>query len=134
MDLEQNALPLAEALNAQRINRLAHFDVPAHKGGRMNSELSGYFGKLCMELDVNSMKPLDNLGHPVSVIKDAQELAAAAFGADNAFFMVNGTTSAVQTMIWAASRVSNCIFCIPRMWAFVFELPIRVAENLGLSP
>lgn len=103
LDLEQNALPLAEALNAQRINRLAHFDVPAHKSGRMNSELSGYFGKLCMELDVNSMKPLDNLGHPVSVIKDAQELAAAAFGADNAFFMVNGTTSAVQTMIWAAA-------------------------------
>ena len=103
VNLEQNALPLAEALNAQRINRLAHFDVPAHKGGRMNPELAEYFGKLCMELDVNSMKPLDNLGHPVSVIKDAQTLAAQAFGADNAFFMVNGTTSAVQTMIWAST-------------------------------
>ena len=99
--LEQSAAPLAEALNAQRINRLAHFDVPGHKGGRMNPELSEYFGRLCMELDVNSMKPLDNLGHPVSVIKDAQALAAEAFGADSAFFMVNGTTSAVQTMIWA---------------------------------
>ena len=103
LELDQHLAPLAEALNAQRINRLAHFDVPAHKGGRMNPELPEYFGKLCMELDVNSMKPLDNLGHPVSVIKDAQELAAAAFGADNAFFMVNGTTSAVQTMIWAAT-------------------------------
>ena len=102
LHLEQSAAPLAEALNAQRINRLAHFDVPAHKGGRMNPELAGYFGQLCMSLDVNSMKPLDNLGHPVSVIKDAQELAAEAFGADNAFFMVNGTTSAVQTMIWTA--------------------------------
>ena len=99
--LSQQATPLAEALNAQRINRLAHFDVPGHKGGRMNPELPDYFGKLCMSLDVNSMKPLDNLGHPVSVIKAAQELAAEAFGADNAFFMVNGTTSAVQTMIWA---------------------------------
>ena len=103
LDLEQNSVPLAEALDAQRINRLAHFDVPAHKGGRMNPELAEYFGKLCMELDVNSMKPLDNLGHPVSVIKDAQALAAQAFGADNAFFMVNGTTSAVQTMIWAST-------------------------------
>ena len=99
--LSQQATPLAEALNAQRINRLAHFDVPGHKGGRMNPELPDYFGKLCMSLDVNSMKSLDNLGHPVSVIKAAQELAAEAFGADNAFFMVNGTTSAVQTMIWA---------------------------------
>ena len=99
--LSQQATPLAEALNAQRINRLAHFDVPGHKGGRMNPELPDYFGPLCMSLDVNSMKPLDNLGHPVSVIKAAQELAAEAFGADHAFFMVNGTTSAVQTMIWA---------------------------------
>ena len=101
MHLEQTVAPLAEALNAQRLNRLAHFDVPGHKGGRMNPELSDYFGKLCTSLDVNSMKSLDNLGHPVSVIKAAQELAAEAFGADNAFFMVNGTTSGVQTMIWA---------------------------------
>ena len=98
----QQAVPLAAALDAQRINRLAHFDVPGHKGGRMNPELPEYFGRPCMELDVNSMKPLDNLGHPVSVIKDAQNLAAECFGADNAFFMVNGTTSAVQTMIWAS--------------------------------
>ena len=97
----QSVTPLADALDAQRINRLAHFDVPGHKGGRMNPELPDYFGKLCMSLDVNSMKSLDNLGHPVSVIKAAQELAAEAFGADSAFFMVNGTTSAVQTMIWA---------------------------------
>ena len=83
MYLEQHRAPLAEALNAQRINRLAHFDVPAHKGGRMNPELPEYFGKLCMELDVNSMKPLDNLCHPVSVIKEAQEIAADAFGAEN---------------------------------------------------
>ena len=100
--VRQSKTPLADALDAQRINRLAHFDVPGHKGGRMNPELPDYFGKLCMSLDVNSMKPLDNLGHPVSVIKAAQELAAEAFGADNAFFMVNGTTSAVQTMIWAS--------------------------------
>ena len=113
MYLEQHRAPLAEALNAQRINRLAHFDVPAHKGGRMNPELPEYFGKLCMELDVNSMKPLDNLGHPVSVIKDAQCLAAALFGADDAFFMVNGTTSAVQTMIWAATNRGDKII-LPR--------------------
>ena len=79
----------------------------------MNPELPEYFGKLCMELDVNSMKPLDNLGHPVSVIRDAQRLAAELFGADDAFFMVNGTTSAVQTMIWTATRRGDEII-LPR--------------------
>lgn len=39
-----------------------------------------------MSVDVNSMKPLDNLCHPVSVIKEAQELAAEAFGAAHAFY------------------------------------------------
>ena len=50
-------------------------------------------GKQCVELDVNSMKPLDNLCHPISVIKEAEELAAEAFGASHAFLMVGGTTS-----------------------------------------
>jgi len=113
LQLDQKRAPLAEALNAQRINRLAHFDVPAHKGGRMNSELTDYFGRVAMELDVNSMKPLDNLGHPVGVIRDAQALAAESFGADNAFFMVNGTTSAVQTMIWTATGRGDKII-LPR--------------------
>ena len=39
-------------------------------------------------VDVNSMKPLDNLCHPVSVIREAEELAADAFGAAHAFLMV----------------------------------------------
>ena len=43
MNEKQEATPLAAALDAQRINRLAHFDVPGHKGGRMNPELPEYF-------------------------------------------------------------------------------------------
>ena len=37
-------------------------------------------------MDVNSMKPLDNLCHPTSVIKEAQDIAAEAFGAEEAYF------------------------------------------------
>ena len=69
--LNQLDTPVAKALEEQRVNRLAHFDVPGHKGGRMNPALNEYFGAKLMSLDVNSMKPLDNLAHPVSVIKDA---------------------------------------------------------------
>ena len=45
------------------------------------------------------MKPLDNLCHPVSVIREAEELAADAFGAANAFLMVGGTTSALNALV-----------------------------------
>ena len=111
--LNQLDTPVAKALEEQRVNRLAHFDVPGHKGGRMNPALNEYFGAKLMSLDVNSMKPLDNLAHPVSVIKDAQALAAKAFGADNAFFIVNGTTAAVQTMIFASIQAGQKII-LPR--------------------
>ena len=109
----QKRVPLAEALDAQRINRLAHFDVPAHKGGRGNPELTEYLGERAMAMDVNSMKPLDNLGHPVSVIRQAHELTAEAFGSDDAFFMVNGTTSAVQAMIMSTVKSGDEII-LPR--------------------
>lgn len=112
-ELTQYDTPIHRALEAQRLNRLAHFDVPGHKGGRGNKELKEFLGAECVKLDMNSMKPLDNLCHPVSVIKDAQMLAAQAFGADDAFFIVNGTTAAVQAMIMTATVAGDKII-MPR--------------------
>ena len=59
------------------------------------------------------MKPLDNLCHPVSVIRDAEKLAAEAFGAKAAFFMVSGTTGSVQAMIMCACKAGDKII-MPR--------------------
>jgi len=59
------------------------------------------------------MKPLDNLCHPVSVILEAEALAADAFGAENAFFMVGGTTSSVQSMVLSACKAGDKII-LPR--------------------
>ena len=56
--------------------RVVPFDVPGHKRGKGNPELTSFLGQQCMDVDVNSMKPLDNLCHPVSVIREAEELAA----------------------------------------------------------
>lgn len=109
---QQNA-PLFEALRQHRKNRIVPFDVPGHKGGRGNQELTDFLGERCMKADVNSMKPLDNLCHPVSVIRQAQQLAADAFGAEAACFMVNGTTSAVQAMIMSTCKAGEKII-MPR--------------------
>ena len=97
--LDQTRAPLLQALKNHRANRVVPFDVPGHKQGRGNPELTAFLGRPCLEADVNSQKPLDNLCHPVSVIREAEQLAAQAFGAAHAFFMVGGTTSAVQSMI-----------------------------------
>ena len=113
MALSQVDAPIYEALRKFRRMRVVPFDVPGHKRGRGNMELTEFLGEDCMNVDVNSMKPLDNLCHPVSVIRDAEDLAAQAFGAANAFFMVGGTTSAVQSMIMYACKEGDKII-MPR--------------------
>ena len=112
-ELSQTNAPIYEALRKFRRMRIVPFDVPGHKRGRGNMELTEFLGEDCMNVDVNSMKPLDNLCHPVSVIKDAEALAAEAFGAANAFFMVGGTTSAVQSMLMYACKEGDKII-MPR--------------------
>lgn len=113
MKLNQERIPIYEALNQFKKERIVPFDVPGHKRGKGNKELTDFLGEKCMTVDVNSMKPLDNLCHPVSVIREAEELAADAFGAAHAFFMVGGTTSAVQAMILATCKAGDKII-MPR--------------------
>lgn len=109
----QNKSPIYEALEKYKKMRVVPFDVPGHKRGQGNKELTDFLGEQCLTIDVNSMKPLDNLCHPVSVIKEAEKLAADAFGAKHAFFMVNGTSSAVQAMVMTACKRGDKII-MPR--------------------
>ena len=111
--LNQSKAPIFEALKAYRAARIVPFDVPGHKQGRGNPELTEFLGKDCLSVDVNSMKPLDNLCHPVSVIRQAEQLAAEAFGASHAFFIVNGTSSAVQAMVMSCCKRGEKII-LPR--------------------
>lgn len=113
MDIRQNTAPIADALEGVSRARIVPFDVPGHKRGRGNEMLTRFLGDKCMSLDMNSMKPLDNLCHPVSVIKEAEELAAEAFSASAAYFMVGGTTSSVQAMILAVCPPGSKII-LPR--------------------
>ena len=114
MDLERQAkAPIYEALENFKKKRVVPFDVPGHKRGRGNPELAKLLGEQCVSLDVNSMKPLDNLCNPVSVIAEAEDLMAEAFGAANSFFMVGGTTSAVQSMILSVCKAGDKII-LPR--------------------
>ena len=110
---DQSRAPIYEALERFREMRVVPFDVPGHKHGKGNPELTAFLGEKCVGVDVNSMKPLDNLCHPVSVIREAEILAADAFGAANAFLMVGGTTSSVQSMVLSSCKRGDKII-LPR--------------------
>ncbi len=113
MALSQANAPIYEALVEFGKKRVVPFDVPGHKRGRGNPELTALLGEKCVSFDVNSMKPLDFLCHPVSVIRDAEILAAEAFGAAHAFLMVGGTTSSVQAMVLSSVKRGEKII-LPR--------------------
>ena len=111
--MDQQEAPIYEALQTFRQMRVVPFDVPGHKHGKGNPELTAFLGEKCVTIDVNSMKPLDNLCHPISVIHEAEVLAADAFGASHAFLMVGGTTSSVQSMILSTCKRGDKII-LPR--------------------
>jgi len=130
--------PIYEALIEYKKARVVPFDVPGHKQGRGNAMLRDFLGEQCLSVDVNSMKPLDNLCHPVSVIKEAEELAADAFGSKHAFLMVNGTSSSVQAMVMSVCKKGEKII-MPRnvhrsaINALVISGTIPVYVNPGVN-
>ncbi len=68
--LNQNQAPIYEDWSSYEKNCT---DVPGHKRGHQEPGISGTFREKCVGIDdVNSMKPLDNLGHPISIIREAE--------------------------------------------------------------
>jgi arginine decarboxylase len=59
------------------------------------------------------MKELDILNNPTGVIREAHQLIADAYFADEAFFLVNGTTSGIQTMVMSSCNPGDKII-LPR--------------------
>lgn len=111
--LNHDKTPLYDALKKHMDDRVIPFDVPGHKQGRGNDELLKLFPRSVLEADVNSMKSLDFLCNPVSVIKEAEDLMADAYGSDEAFFVVGGTTQGVQAMVMSVVSDGDTII-MPR--------------------
>lgn len=99
----QNRAPLFEALKKYVDDDVVPFHVPGHKRGKGLNELADYLGGRVFEIDVNGMEDLDNICNPIGVIKEAEALLADLFGADDSFYLVNGTSQGVQSMILAAT-------------------------------
>lgn len=105
--------PLFEALQSYEKDSTISFDVPGHKRGIGNDILTSYYGETVIRHDVNSMPRLDNIAHPTGVINYAQQLLADAYGADNGYFLVNGTTSGIQAMILSTCKPKDKLI-VPR--------------------
>jgi len=115
MKLDQTRIPLYhEHIDYVLTDPSVNFDVPGHKHGRSFPDFyKQMMSEQMLALDINSSKTMDNLSNPIGVIKEAQELAADLFQADQAYFLVNGSTSGIQNMILASCNPNDKII-MPR--------------------
>lgn len=111
--LDQNKTPLFTALQKYAEDMTIPFHVPGHKQGRGNRELEALLGSTCLSIDLTCLEDTDNICNPVGVIKEAQELAAQVYGAQQAYFLTNGTTCGIQAMILSVCQPGDKII-IPR--------------------
>jgi len=111
---EQQKTPLFAALKKYVEYKTVPFHVPGHKGGKGIPEFRSFVGENILSIDVTSgILDLDTICNPLGVIHEAEDLAARAFGADFAHFLVNGTTSGIQAMILSVAGPGDEII-IPR--------------------
>lgn len=143
--MSQNETPLFTGLVNHAKKNPIQFHIPGHKKGQgMDPEFREFIGDNALSIDLINIAPLDDLHSPKGVIKQAQELAAEAFGADHTFFSVQGTSGAIMTMVMAVCGPGDKIL-VPRnvhksiMSAIVFSgaIPIfitpEIDKNLGIS-
>ncbi|MBS2968809.1 aminotransferase class I/II-fold pyridoxal phosphate-dependent enzyme [Metabacillus sp. KIGAM252] len=143
--MNQNLTPLYTGLKKHIDRNPIQFHIPGHKkGAGIDPDFRDYIGENALKMDLINIGPLDDLHSPKGIIKEAQELAAEAFGADYTFFSVQGTSGAIMTMVMAVCKPGDKII-VPRnvhksvMTAIVFSgaIPVfihpEVDKELGIS-
>lgn len=111
---KQCKTPLFSALKKHAENNPTQFHIPSHKKGQgMDQEFKNFIGPNALSIDLINITPLDDLHSPHGIIKDAQDIAAEAFGADHTYFSVQGTSGAIMTMIMSVCNPGEKII-VPR--------------------
>lgn len=109
---DQTKTPIIEALTAYLDT--VRFHMPGHRGGKGAApEGLSIIGEKAFLHDVTGVPSMDDLHEPTQCIKEAQELAANLFGADKTYFVVNGTSGAIQVMTLSVVNDGDSII-IPR--------------------
>ncbi|MBW3491437.1 aminotransferase class I/II-fold pyridoxal phosphate-dependent enzyme [Bacillus mycoides] len=97
--MNQNRMPLYEALMEFKERRLLSFHVPGHKNGlNFPQKASGGF-KDILSIDVTELTGLDDLHSPFECIDEAQQLLAEVYGVHKSYFLINGSTVGNLAMI-----------------------------------
>ena len=107
--MDQNRMPLVEALQQFREEAPAYFRIPGHRFERGLDETLN--GVSLAAYDLSEAEGLDDLHHAEGVIAEAQKLAAETWKAKKTFFLVNGTTCGNEAMVLSSVKEGEKINC-----------------------
>ncbi len=111
---KQQETPLLAAMHKYVNDGALAFHTPGHKQGKgMHPAFKELITDVGLAMEVSLMEELDDLHEPQTCLKAAQDLAAELYGADESYFVVNGTTGAIQAMILAVVNPGDKIL-VPR--------------------
>lgn len=110
----QQETPIIEALRSLMSQTDAAFYAPGHKRGQgVSNSLTTLLGNSIFQADLPELPELDNLFAPSGVIEQSQQLAAQLWGADQTWFLVNGTSCGIIAAILATCGLGDKII-LPR--------------------
>lgn len=108
--INQDKTPLLDTLLARARRKVVSFHTPGHKNGHgIDKRLASFTGRNLFALDVTVFPEVDSLHDPTGPIKKAQTLIAKAYGVDQSFILVNGSSVGNMAMIMAACRPGDSI-------------------------
>lgn len=112
--LDQRRAPVAEAMKAYARDGALAFHTPGHKQGLgAHPLLRELITPEGLREEVSLMEELDDLHEPTMCIREAEALAAELYGADAAWFMINGTSGAIHTMLMGTLHPGDVVL-VPR--------------------
>ncbi|WP_310551919.1 aminotransferase class I/II-fold pyridoxal phosphate-dependent enzyme [Paenibacillus glufosinatiresistens] len=93
MSRRHERAPIYEMMEAYARRKDVSLHVPGHKDGAVYSSEAAGFLRDILKVDLTEITGSDDLHHPEGVIREAQELAADCFGAEESFLLVGGSTA-----------------------------------------
>ena len=129
--------PIVDALKKAYENPTYQFHIPGHtKGKGVFKDFKKLIGEKALNIDTTD--EFDNLGtlHPATgPIKEAQELAAEAFGAKKTFFLLNGSTAGNLALAMALTKKGQKIIVNRNCHRSILTgLMISGAEPIWICP
>ena len=112
--LDQTRTPYFQVLLDYVDAGVIPFHTPGHKQGLgMDRAFRDFVGDNVLAIDLTQIRGLDDLLQPEGPLVEAQALAAECFGAEQTFFLINGSTSGNQCMMMTALNPGEKIL-LPR--------------------